>query len=165
MCSQFCCICGTRYSCENGHRRRSDRALAFMAVTLCLCSYFAGFHIHISIKVALNASEFGIPLAEQCRDICCTTPGCAFWTVTDPQPNSDEHICWLKKSDGAILPNGCQHYHSGHCWSGAVRGQYNSCFETGQLLRKWWSFVTWSLLPSGLRLGRAGWCRGRWNCV
>ena len=73
------------------------------------------------MQIALNSSLFGIPLAEQCRKLCCTTTGCAFWTVTDPQPSSTEHICWLKNSDGALVENGCAHYSSGHCWSGAVR--------------------------------------------
>ena len=72
-------------------------------------------------EVALNMSVFGVELAEQCREICCNTPGCARWTATDPQPGDISHICWLKRSDGALVPNGCAHYGSGHCWSGEVR--------------------------------------------
>jgi hypothetical protein len=69
----------------------------------------------------LNSSQFGIPLAEACRQLCCNTAGCAFWTATDPQPYTTEHLCYLKEGDGQLLPNGCAHYSSGHCWSGAVR--------------------------------------------
>ncbi len=73
-------------------------------------------------KFELNSSQFGIPAAEACRQLCCNAEGCAFWTATDPQPDSTDHLCWLKQGDGQLFPNGCAHYSSGHCWSGAVRG-------------------------------------------
>jgi hypothetical protein len=73
--------------------------------------------------VSMPASAFGPAAAEQCEQLCCETAGCGGWTFTDPQPGAATHDCWLKGSGAALIPNGCDHYGSGHCWSGLVTSQ------------------------------------------
>ena len=109
----------------------------------------AGVAIEGFSPAPMPSTAFGPAAAKHCEQLCCEVAGCTGWTFTDPQvsdpapffrrgtrsnstlthhhsspsqPSSTTHDCWLKSGDTKLVPDGCDHYGSGHCWSGLVSG-------------------------------------------
>jgi hypothetical protein len=75
----------------------------------------------------MGATQVGEKGAEACRQMCCDDATCTHWTFTDPQPGSTKNLCWIKTGGGGqIIPGGCDHWGSGHCWSGLVGGGHGA---------------------------------------
>ena len=54
-----------------------------------------------------------------CCAECASEAGCSAWTLSDPQPGTQDHDCFVKSGSAHLVPD-ANPGRGGHVWSGLV---------------------------------------------